>query len=480
MLFQVQKKAAPKLNINVGALMDIPTGVMITGARGETIINGGAGAITGVVGPGNIGKSTILHYIMLSAANKVTYSTPTGLHTYDTEVNVMPERLEKLAHRHKYLPHDLVTSEEPRWTIADKTSYYGNEWATLMKNNTNAKIKDKKNFVKWTALKAPNSKDMLETPIPTFIEIDSISEFEGSSTIDMLSKDLDDSSTNTIFMKQGALKTKFLAELPRISNNTNSRFGITAHIGKEINMDANKYNVPTKKLQYLKKGDELKGVSTKFFFLLNNAWSATSSSVLKNPTTKVAEYPVSNKDSATTELTVVKMTQLRGKSGQSGFTIEVVISQDEGLLEDLTNFHYIKSNDRFGISGSPVHYHLDLLPDVNLSRTTIRSKLDTDERVRRATEMTADLLQLDMFFPRLRDEGLWCDPKTLYEDIKAMGYDWELLYKSRNWLTPNQYGVEIPFLSTVDLLKMRAGQYKPYWYKGEIKKIDLGDKKDEK
>jgi hypothetical protein len=63
----------------------------------------------------------------------------------------------------------------------------------------------------------------------------------------------------------------------------------------------------------------------------------------------------------------------------------------------------------------------------------------------------------------LRD-GLWCDAKTLYEDLKAQGHDWDKLLQTRGHWTFDQYTNPVPFLSTMDLLYMRKGLYTPYWY----------------
>ena len=39
--FDIEEKVLPKVSINIGALLDVPTSVIITGAKGESIYNGG-------------------------------------------------------------------------------------------------------------------------------------------------------------------------------------------------------------------------------------------------------------------------------------------------------------------------------------------------------------------------------------------------------------------------------------------------------
>ena len=81
-----------------------------------------------------------------------------------------------------------------------------------------------------------------------------------------------------------------------------------------------------------------------------------------------------------------------------------------------------------------------------------------------------------MFHRSLKDEDLMCTPKELYEDIKKLGYDWNELLDTRGYWTLDQYKNKVPFLSTVDLLKMRKGIYKPYFIKNPKQEGEKNDK----
>ena len=466
------KRTPPKLLYNIGALMDIPTGTVVTGSKGESIVNGGLGAISGIVGAGNNYKSTILHYMMLAAAEKVLITHDTAMLTYDTEINISLDRLENLASNFKKLPEDIITGENAKWATTDKSLEPANVWAMSLNEYVKNKQKDKSLIVEYNAFKDPYNKGCIKAPLTTFVEIDSLTEFEPESTTEMLTKDLDSSDTNTFAMRQGLFKTKFLSQLPRLSTDSNTNFLLTAHIGEKIDMATGpaKYNQPTKKLQFLKGGDAIKGVTSKFFFLLNNAWFAHTASVLKNQGTKKPEYPLRGDDEVDTDLNTVKLTMLRSKSGPSGYTIELVVSQSGGVLPTLTEFHHIKNNGRFGLEGSNISYNMILYPDVKLGRTTVRRKIDADPKLRRAINITSELLQAISFYPWLTNEGLNCTPKELYDDLIALGYDWDVLLNTRGyWLIDNYTDKDLPFLSVIDLLKMRKGIYKPYWYKEKLK-----------
>lgn len=462
--FKIDKKVLPKPYINVGALLDIPTGSLIKGQKGEVFINGGIGPITAIVGAGNNFKSTILHYMLLSAASRVKEATDTALATYDTEMNMNLDRLESLASNFPNLKDNIITGENPIWNITDK-QMPGNEWALAINQYVDEKVKEKKNKIDYQPFLNPYDKKTLSLYIPTFVEIDSLSELEAKSSMDMLSKDLDSSETNTFAMKQGLFKSKFLSTVPVMATESNTYFLCTAQLGEKNEMKSGPamFQAPTKELQYLRQGEHIKGVSPKFFFLTHVALYAHTAKLLINANTNLAEYPMDNDEAQKSDLNIVRLTQLRCKNGPSGYTVSIIVSQSEGVLPSLTEFHYIKENNRFGITGSNTNYALDLLPEVSLSRTTVRNKLNNDAKLRRAVNITAELHQLKIFQSELVRQGIWCEPKTLYEDIKKLGYDWDILLNTRGYWTIDQYDNKVPFLSTIDLLNIRKNSYHPYF-----------------
>jgi hypothetical protein len=93
----------------------------------------------------------------------------------------------------------------------------------------------------------------------------------------------------------------------------------------------------------------------------------------------------------------------------------LVVSQTEGVLASLTEFNYVKDNDRFGIEGTLTSYNMILYPDVKIQRTTVRNLLDTDPMLRRAVKITADLLQIKTYYKDLPFNVP--DVKELYEKL---------------------------------------------------------------
>jgi len=454
-----------KIHYNLGALFDITTGNYVKGLRGETILNGGLSVLTAIVGRGNTFKSTILHYMLLSASSKVAESGSLPyINTYDTEMSIGLDRLLSLSKRFKaYENIDIL--DEGVWSVTDKSHHLGNEWFTILKDFLKKdKIKNKKNYTVNTPFVNKKGK-VISTIFPTFGEIDSISEFETADIEEIQNKnEIGDSGGNTIHMRLGLAKTRLLMELPGLCNSSAHYLLMSAHLGDGIPIQAGPYNVVTKKLQHMKSGDKIKGVTEKFFFLPNTVWQTLSTSILMNQNTKGPEYPKTRteQDSDPKDLNLVTMKLLRNKSGPSGLTINLIISQSEGVLPTLSEFHYIKENKRFGLEGNNVTYNLILYPSVKLGRTTVRELIDTDPKLRRAIKITSDILQIKQHY--LNNDIIVPDLKDLYEKIEKE-YGWDKILDTRDYWTFNQYEHEVPFLSTMDILNMYYDKYKPYWWK---------------
>jgi len=446
--------------INVGALIDIPTGNYILGKHGEYILNGGISNIEALTGLGNNFKSTISHYFMLQAANRINASNvKCGMHTYDTEDNMMLnlEHLNELANNFENIPEMPIYSKD--WTIISKPQMSANEWLANLNNLANKKMENKELIREYTCFINQKDKKTLKTLIPNFIEIDSFTEFEDESTDNIDPKNLDN---NMLFMQQGLFKTKTVKTLPKLSHMANMYFILTAHMGEDKNIAAGPFAPqPKKKLGYLKQGEKILGISHKLTFLATHFWSLHGSKPLKNPNTNMPEYPDTEND-IETDLNIVKMTQTRSKSGSSGYTLELIVSQREGVLPSLTEFHFIKTNN-FGLDGNKRSYNLTIYPDVKLSRTTIRNKLKENPKLIRAINITSEILQLKIFKPMYNK--YMHSIEDIYKMVDKNGFDWNKILDSRGWWTIDNYNKNLPpYLSTLDILRMAVGVEMPKYF----------------
>lgn len=458
-----------KPHINVGALYDIPTGEYTFGQYGESILNGGVGTLTGVVGIGNNFKSTIMRYLQLTAASRFEF---TKIHSYDTEMNIQRPRLLRLAVRAGGSKFKSIFTSGT-WKITDRTIYFANTWYERYKEFMGTKESLKKKFIRNTPFLGPDGVSFIQWLMPTFADIDSFTEFETEDVGKIQDEnELGESGGNTMHMRQGLGKIRFLSDVLKRATSCGTSVFLTAHIGKEIPMDVRA--APVKKLQFLKNGDKVKGVTDKFFFLTGLAIQCQNAAPLSNRDTKAAEYPLDsldNDNAGDTDLNIVTTIILRNKSGPTGHVIPLLVSQRDGVLPTLSEFHYCKTDDRFGMESNTQNFAMHIYPDVKLSRKTVRQKINEDKRLRTAIRTTADLCQMKHYWRFENPEDL-VTPKKLREDLVALGYDWDVLLDTRSWWTFNNTDPNLkPFLTTMDLLRMRKGLYHPYWLAQDKKTI---------
>lgn len=475
-------KKAPKLRpqLNVGSLFDIPNGRYYTGKHGEAILNGGLAYFTGVGGKGNTFKSTLMHYFTLAVLDRYQSST---CNIYDTEMSLTNERMYQLA---QHLPQiaGVDLEAEERMLITDTTAMMGDEWFDALKAYANESV-DKDNL-KSNTLTTPfvdrETGQHFKAIKPLIAEIDSLSMFMTKAVQGIYDKaEIGNSSSNTGALRDAAIKTQMLNQFPALTAAHGIYVLTSAHVGKQHQLDM--YAPPAKQLMFLKGQNAFKNVPEKFSFLPNNLYYVHSAEVLQNKADKTAEFPKGKDDRHTgdTDLQLLTIQNLRAKNGPTGMPFEIIVSQQEGLLMGLSEFNFIRSLNRFGLGGNLQNYYLELLPEVTLSRTTIRGKLDENPMLRRAMQITAELAYFYHFGYRLEttiekpesqgeeelENDLVCTAKELYDSLKAKGYDWErLLSETRNYwvFEEDEPAHPLKFLSTLDLCRMRAGLYTPWWY----------------
>jgi len=455
-----------KIKINLGCGWDIPTGRFVTGARGESLLNAGMSATTGFIGPGNMFKSTQAHYQGLTAMARVVGSEGG---TYDTEISTEKERLATFSVHSipDFKGEDVIGSG--RWQVINSEGYSGNKWWEAEKAALKEKSKEK-DIVIRTPYMNYNRTAQFTVQRPTFRCVDSLSEWRSDRVDKILDEtEIGDKEANMMYMTGGNDKTRLIAELPVVCSRHSHYMQLTAHLGQRFNLDP---RAPVRKqLQHIPADFKIKGVPEKFLFHMNNAWLCFSAEILKNDTTKAPEYPRNSSDDVKgdTDLNLIWTVQTRGKSGPSGMPLGIIVSQEEGVLPSLTEFHLCKTNDRYGLDGNMQNYAMSLWPDVKLSRTAVRRKIDDDHRLRQAIFYSSQMCQIDTLWHDDITKMLMCTPQELFNDLRKKGYNWETLLDTRGWVgidADAEY--ERHYLSTMDLLRMRLPHdhklaYHPYW-----------------
>lgn len=463
--------------INIGCLFDIQTGHFVEGKDGRMILNGGLNYLTGIVSRPNMFKSTLMHYMGLKALHN--FDDSNGM-AYDTEGSFVLQRMNQLKKNLKILD-DMDFTNTDRFMKSDKVEMNGEKWLKALDNYIDRKSKETKTQL-YTSPFIDRNGEYIKCWNPTIWELDSLSAWSSTSVENMFEKnDAGSSENNVVFMKDGAAKTQMLQYLPHRLPVSGNYMIMTAHIGMKIDLDPRQPS--QKRMAFLKQNVKIKGVPEKFENYTHNCWEIIGYSPLINQTTKAPEFPRGPEDSMAgdTDLILITVHNLRGKMGASGIPFNLICSQSEGLLPSLSELYYLKKmgeskSPGWGMGGNLLNYYLEILPDVSLSRTKVRGKIDKDRKLRRALEITSELCQMKHYW---HDQGIAkqipSSMKTLYDDIKARGYDWdEILGETvKEWyfLEDKRYPKQ---LSTLDILNMRDGLYIPYWFtKEQRSKINI-------
>lgn len=480
--YQINAKTSPYLraNLNIGILMDIPTGAPVIGEHGRYITNGGHNGSVAIVGPGNSYKSAITDYISQVCAFR-THRFSSGM-KYDTENNVFMPGMETRLQRIVGKDAEADWFRTGRWVVTESSLYKGDEWFKMTKDWMYGKQKAGSEYKVEIPILDREGKKM-KILLPTFINLDSLSKFEGSQIVELRDKtELGDSKQNMLYMNSGRIKRGMIDELPDLLVGTNTYLTTTIHYGKKFEID--QYAPTHKALQYLDTGMELKGVPNNISYLALTMWLIKGVAKLTNKSDKTQiEYPIKGggMDNNTDDLNLVRLTMLRCKTGSSGFSINVVVSQKYGVLEELTNFHFLRVNGGYGlkgdmsVSGNFRDSYCILMPDVKLTRTTVRSLMDENKRLARAIQICADMLQMQEFWHealhKIDTRLIDLTPETLYEKIIQNGYDWNTILDSRYWYSLDDEGHTSLELSTVDIMRMALGTYHPFWLEQDKKTI---------
>jgi hypothetical protein len=471
---KTRKSTVEAILQNVG-LIDVVTGTFIKGAKGEMVLAGGIDNVYAIIGPGNSYKSTLLHYFTTTAADRMAASLPRHknekviISSFDTEMNMKYARLYEFLLRAKHLKNDMLDGDDPDWNVLTKADCPADIWVSDFRDYVLERAKEKK--IEFAAFENPYTKKPYVAHFPGYSQIDSIAEFETSAGMEMLAKSkLDRTDTATYYLGGGLFKSKFIGELPRLTRMSNLFLGYVAHTGEGKGIGENKYVPPEKQNQYLKGDTKIKGATGKTNYLTLLSMYASTASVLKNKATRLPEYPRQDMEEYETDLNVVRLTLLRSKSGPSGTVTEVVVSQSEGVKPELSAFHYIKNQAKYGIIGNDRNYAIALRPNVSLRRTNIRELLETDVRLARAVTILERLRKMQLYMPMYNKYQL--SPEELYERLIEHGYEWDTLLLSRDWWTIDQYSPNVvPYLSELDLLRMAHDVYVPYWLEEDRKTV---------
>lgn len=470
---------------NVQTLLDHGNGTWVDGKRGEKILVGGLQHHTGILAVANAGKTALALFEWATAVRR--YYSSTGI-IYEDEGTLFSDRVNNQGNAVKDgVPFDITDQdpEEPRLMMIDGTSLYLDPFYDLLENEANERFKQRKIKKYQVTLPWMLNKERGDKIVkPLFILLDSASEANVTSAGKGAEKSgIDSSDANTEFMREGLVKTKvYGGRMIALGTRGDICLISTASLDDAgPAMNAMPGAQPEKQMGHLSNKKKMKQLGTSYKKRTSNlyqfgqpktGWKGTSSA------DKVPKYPL-HKDEiflGNTDLEYVSFQNLRGKNGSSGIMLDIWRSQTFGVEPNVTNLEFVRnwgSKDirDYGIESRPQYQFATVLtPDLAFRNTNFRAIANSDYRLRRALEILAGLKFEFYATTDMELRRYFCTPQELYDDIKNQGYDWdELLSTTRCWwmFEEDEHLNDFKYLSVYDLLRMRVGEYKPYWMNGK-------------
>lgn len=472
MSYQSMFKPAPSFYPmpNTGTILDISAGDWLEGIHGQSILNGGVALFYGIAALPNMFKSTLAAAMGGCLLRAFPESTA---HAHDTETTMQQTRVEYLMRDAMNLgigtynrPENLISSGRLFFTTS--VDYDGTELFDIIKTFCKDRIKNDKQIA--LEILDPQTKKPYMYYNPVFEFWDSLS---GLKTKDATEKakdgDVGTKDLNMLAMNFNMGKSQIVDQAPDLTARHGVYLCFTAHVGQKYELDPRKPAART--LRWLKGDVKLKRVPENTTFNTGNFYVVVGMSQLADKGVDIFPRTPSEKDQKAVDLIELTLVNQRGKFGLSNNPLPLAISQRHGLRTALSNFLYLRQEGKYGIVGNDQNYALALTPDVKMRRTTVQQIFDTNFAVCRAAQI---LMEMRYMFTHDADKyaEYYCEPEDLYKELIAMGYDWNLLLNTRFWFGPvESKDKDVPYLSTMDLLKMRVGKYHPYWY--PVKKEEL-------
>lgn len=369
---------------NTNSLYDFQIGKFIRGMDGKWYIDGGVNrSINGATGRKHTFKSTFMIAMIIRAA--YFFSKRCEVILIDDEESVARDgdRILKIG--------GVPITEEQFNAYSGADITVSQAYSALIEI-CKEKKEHEKEYLTEIPLLDPNTGKKAIVYVPTLYSVDTISNLRDASEEEMLQsgESLDDGKTNTIFMKPGRNKTVFTTAL----NAKCSEMGIyafwCAHEG-EVN-EMGSVTPKPKQLGYMRQGYKIKGTGSKFDELTIPLIEVVSAKKLMGSDNASPLYG----EPGTTENDQFEIVVqvLRGKLNASGISCPYVMSQSKGFMNELTNYHFLRSNNYFGLVGNKQNHKNALLPDINLTRNNIQENFDKHPELKRAMEIMAQLLFL--------------------------------------------------------------------------------------
>ena len=369
------------VGFNTGTLFDLGTGSYDQGVNRQWILNGGLGSfITGVVGMNGMYKTTFAWSAIIRSMG-IYPGTECIIDDTENTLDRDKERALNMAGEFTVDPSRIVWLKGIDYDLDNLYAF--------VKEICLKKAAHKNDYMVETPFIDKKTLKPLRVWMPTYLFIDSLTELISAAEEEMINgpkaAGLGEKANNTIYMLDGNKKTILIRSLRRLAQQYGLIVVCTGHYDKKIQMDM--YSSNPKETQFGKNEYSTRGCGSKFKFL-TGLYARTQASLLQD-SNKEALY--SWGATPNTDVNEVQVYIERCKANRGGSITPFVVSQSIGLLNDVSNYHYLRINDYFGLNGNKQKQQPFLTPEITISRNTIREVADANAQVRRALEIAAQL-----------------------------------------------------------------------------------------
>lgn len=444
---------------NTGSPFDFVTGEFLPSIDGGYINNGGLTYTNAAQGRQEMFKSTSMDAKIIGVMARYPH---VELITKDTEESKKKARMLRM--------NDTDTEIDPARMVLYGNEMGSEEFIELIKTIRATKLKQAKDLTVETPFIDPKTGKARRILIPTIVYIDSWSKFRPNPVMESLNKyEASDSALNTIHMFEGKTKNNWVSLFPSWGAQANILFCLTAQIGDTIQMD--RYAPTNKVLPNMRATDKILSVGKDFSFMMSTLLQVTKAEPALNNDRNGPLYPEADKLTAANEWVRVHSSTVRCKNNGSGMPMSELLSKANGPNNALTCYDYMRDNKYYGLPGNMQHHTVALYPDgPTVGRTTVRAKLDTDYKLRRAVEISANLLYIQSNWTVNKDAHLFMmRPEDLLDKLLSSGYAMSEILESRGYWTYNKQDPR-QYLSLLDILYIAGGMYKPKWL--QVKSVD--------
>lgn len=368
---------------NTDSMFDLITGELKRGVDGHLYINGGLSAsLAGVLAPPNQYKSTFTLSLMARIA--ALYQQQVAIFDSEASIGRWEDRIIRTAGNHS----DLIVPEQFLKFDAS-TEYDIAEIDKKLKEFGEMKKAHEKELTITTPFLDTRTGKAAKTWVPTLIILDSLSEMYAKEEEEMLDgkQGLDDSKNKTVYMKDANAKTTFLRKIRRMAIEYGFIITATAHYGKQLNLDS--YGPQPKLIQFMKQGYAPKNVGSKFLFYTSPQLFIDSCRVLQDDA-KECWYKISGSHNKV-DINEIAVQIQRCKNAPAGTTHPYIVSQENGLLTDVSDYNYLKNSKSCWLEGNNITQHCTFTPKTSLTRNSMRDICQQDPREVRALQLAAQL-----------------------------------------------------------------------------------------